>query len=389
MIGRFLGLVTLLVVIAVLTTSVGYAETPEPEATAQAATPEMDHSLVPDAVPTSDEIVHVHMGTERYGMVVGRIDDKGFNEMSWNGMEIAAEELGVHVNMLHGFHRADTAQSIEQFINLGYDGIVTVGYEMTDATRRASEANPDLPFAIVDYPSQTPDTLGLLFDADEPSFMAGYLAAGMSETGTVCTYGGIHIPPVMAFMVGFENGVGYYNEQKGADINVLGWQSDSKNPIGGEGEFVGDFENISTARDLTEKLADAECDVVFPVAGIAGRGTAEVAEDLGLIVIGVDSDEAMTNPEYADVYLTSVLKRTDLMVLSAIALMHEGTFAGGSNFVGTLENGEVDLAPFHSFEDKVPQEMKTDLDEIRQGLVDHSISTGWPIFGVIKPYVSE
>ena len=384
---KHLGLVTLLAVIAVLTTSIGFAATPTPEAASptEGVTPEIDNALVPEHVPTSERTTAAGPNVKRYGMVAGRVDDRGFNATSWGGMLLAAGQLGVNVNLLHGFDPATIRASIMQLVNLGYDGIITVGSDMADATRLESTENPDLPFAIVDVPSQAPGTMGLLFDVDEPSFMAGYLAAGMSENATVCTYGGIQIPPVMAFMAGFENGVAYYNTQKGADVKVLGWKSDAQNPIGGAGEFVGDWESIDKAGDLTEKLADAGCDIVFPVAGGAGLGSLPIAKERAMLVIGVDADQALTNPDYADLYLTSVVKRTDLVVLETIRQMQEGTFAGGSNFVGKLANGAVDLAPFHEFEDKVPQEMKDELAAIRQGLTEGTIPTGWPIFGVLKP----
>ena len=389
---KYLGLVALLAIVAVLTTSIGFAATPTPEAaspTAEApveeSTPSIDSALIPESAPTADGTTAVDAGIKRYGMVVGRVDDKGFNARSWGGMLLAAEQLGVDVDLRHGFDPASIRQGIAQFVNLGYDGIVTVGSEMAEATREESTDNLDLPFAIVDVPSQTPGMMGLLFDVDEPSFLAGYLAAGMSEKGTVCTYGGIQIPPVMAFMAGFENGIAYHNAEKGTDVKVLGWKSDPQNPIGGEGEFVGDWENVAKAGKLTETLADSGCDIIFPVAGGAGLGTLPVAKERGMLVIGVDADQALTVPDYADLYLTSVVKRTDLVVLGTIKQMQEGTFRGGSNFVGKLVNGAVDLAPFHTFEDKVPQDLKDELDTIRQGLIDGSIPTGWPIFGVLKP----
>ena len=387
-----LGIVTLLAVIAVLTTSVGYAATPAPDATPATAdapvgdvTPAIDDALVPQEVPTSERTTAIDPSAKWYGMVVGRLDDRGFNALSWGGMLLAGEQHGVNVDEAAAFDSATIRAGISRFVNLGFDGIITVGSDMADATREESLENPDLPFATVDVPSQTPGTVGLLFDVDEPSFMAGYLAAGTSKNATVCTYGGIQIPPVMAFMVGFENGVAYYNGQKSADVKVLGWKSDPQNPKGGEGEFIGDWESGDKAAAITGKLADDGCDVIFPVAGGAGLGSLPIAQERGMLVVGVDADQALTNPEYADLYLTSVVKHTDLVVLETIKHMEEGTFRGGTNFVGKLVNGAVDLAPFHAFEDKVPQEMKDELTAIRQGLTESSLKTGWPIFGTLKP----
>ena len=209
--------------------------------------------------------------------------------------------------------------------------------------------------------------------------MAGYLAASMSETGAVCTFGGAQVPPVLIFMVGFEHGVLYYNEQNGANVQVLGWQTDPANGVGGEGTFIGSYTDQDAGRAVAENFFDQGCDVIFPVAGGAGLGSAAAAQERGLAVIGVDADQTQTAPEYADVYLTSVLKRIDAVVFEAVRLIHEGTYEGGVNFIGTLTNSGVGLAPFHSYEDQVPEQVQADLAEIEQGIIDGTISTGWPI----------
>jgi phosphate/phosphite/phosphonate ABC transporter binding protein len=221
--------------------------------------------------------------------------------------------------------------------------------------------------------------MGLLFAVEEPSFMAGYLAAAMSETGSVCTYGGIKIPPVVAFMVAFEHGVMYYNEQNDADVQILGWKTDPAAEGGGDGSFTGNFESLDDGRSFAENFFDEGCDIIFPVAGPVGLGSAAAAQDRGFKVIGVDADLTQTNPDAKDVYLTSVLKKIDVAVFEAVKRMNDGTFEGGTNFVSTLENGGVGLAPFYDYEDDVPQEIKDDLAEIEQGIIAGSINTGWPV----------
>ncbi len=338
-----------------------------------------------EAAPT-EEAMEEGMA-HRYGQVtdVGGIDDKGFNQLAWIGMQRAGEALGVEVNFLESQQQTDYEKNIAEFLNQGYDGIITVGFLIADATRGASEANPDVPFAIVDFPSQTSGDLGLLFAVDEPSFMAGYLSAGMSQTGTVCTYGGIKIPPVVSFMVGFENGVNYYNEQKGADVSVLGWKTDAAAEGGGDGSFTGNFESLDDGRSFAENFFDEGCDIIFPVAGPVGLGSATAAQERGFKVIGVDADLTQTNPDGADVYLTSVLKKIDVAVEEAVRRMETGEFEGGTNFVSTLENGGVGLAPFYDYEDDVSQELKDELAAIEQGIIDGSISTGWPVEGETAP----
>jgi basic membrane protein A len=356
--------------------------TPEPtdevEVTPTSETTSED-SLVPQADTASQTAAEAPAPEKQFGLVAARIDDRGFEQLAWEGMQQAGSEVNAHTQALPGADPATASRRITQFLNNGFDGIVTVGLEMAQATKAAAIANPTVPFAIVDFPSQAANMKGLLFDVDAPSFMAGYLAAGMSQTGMVCTYGGVSIPPVLIFMVGFEHGVDYYNQQKEASVKVLGWRTDPTIDIGGEGIFAGDFGNPAFGQTIAEELAAQECDVIFPVAGATGLGSAEVAQANTLTVIGVDADQAVSNPDYADVYLTSVVKRTDLAVATTIRNIANGSFGGGSNYIGTLADGGVDLAPFHNFESAVPQELKDDLIQIRQDLIDNKLATSWPV----------
>jgi basic membrane protein A len=291
---------------------------------------------------------------------VGGIDDNGFNQTAWKGVQDAMAQLGVEGRYLESQAETDYAANINSLLGQ-CDIIITVGFLLGDATKAAAEANPDQKFSIVDfaYDPPLPNVLGQVFATDEAAFLAGYLAAGITKTGTVGVFGGVNIPPVTIFMDGFVHGVNYYNEQKGTDVQVLGWDAGTK-----EGLFTNNFESLDGA------------DIVMPVAGPVGLGSAALADELGtdkLKIIGVDADLYLTDPEKKHVYLTSVLKNMDATVLAAIKAAQEGTFEGGV-VVGTLENNGVGLAPFHDMDAEVPAELKAELDQIRQGIIDGSIS---------------
>jgi phosphate/phosphite/phosphonate ABC transporter binding protein len=209
--------------------------------------------------------------------------------------------------------------------------------------------------------------------------VAGYLAAGMTETGTVCTYGGIKIPPVVQFMVAFEKGVQYYNETKGAEVKVLGWKTDPAAEGGGDGSFTGNFESTDDGRSFAENFFDEGCDIIFPVAGPVGIGSAAAAFDRGFTMIGVDTDYYERFPENQSIYLTSVLKNIDVAVFEAVKAMNDGSFQGGTNYVGTFDNGGVGVAPYHDFEDKVPDELKQEVEALQAQIAAGEISTGWPV----------
>lgn len=160
----------------------------------------------------------------------GGIDDNSFSQTAWKGVEDAKAELGIEVRFLESQAETDYAANINSLIGGQCDLIVTVGFLLGDATKVAAEANPGQKFSIVDYAYDpvVPNILGQVYATDEAAFL-GYLAAGMTKTGTVGTFGGINIPPVTIFMDGFVAGVTYHNAQKGTSVSALGqggaWQA--------------------------------------------------------------------------------------------------------------------------------------------------------------------
>lgn len=297
---------------------------------------------------------------------VGGVDDKGFNQIAFEGAERAAEDFGLTAQVLESASDADYETNIQSFIEQDCSLIVTVGFLLGDATAAASAANPDQQFAIIDvgYPDPIPNVLTLNFDVAPPSFLAGYLAAGMTETGKVATYGGINIPPVTVFMDGFANGVAYYNEQKGTEVEVLGWDVAAQ-----DGSFAGNFENLDDGKALAASFADEGADIIFPVAGPVGLGSSAYAVETGGVrIIGVDNDGVLANPNESSVYLTSVLKKIDEAVYAAAQQVIVDSEAGGA-YVGTLENDGVGLAPYHEQDGDIPQELKDEVEALRLELI--------------------
>lgn len=303
----------------------------------------------------------------------GGIDDNSFNQTAWQGALNAQESLGVDVRFLESQAETDYEANINSLVNGGCDIIITVGFLLGDATQEAAMANPDQAFSIVDYAYDPtiPNVLGQVYATDQAAFLAGYLAAGMTETGSLGTFGGINIPPVTIFMDGFYRGAMYYNAQHGTEVTVLGW-----NPETREGLFTNNFESLDDGRAFAQNLYDEGADIVMPVAGPVGLGSAALANELGtdaLMIIGVDADLYLTDPNNGHVYLTSVTKRMDSTVTEVISRALNGTFEGGI-IVGTLENGGVDLAPFHDMADSIPAELQAEIEQVRAGIIDGSIS---------------
>jgi basic membrane protein A len=305
----------------------------------------------------------------------GGIDDNSFNQTAWQGVLDAQETLGIEARFLESQAETDYEANLNSLLGGQCDIIFTIGFLLGDATQAAAAANPEQLFSIVDYAYDPPipNVLGQVYATDEAAFLAGYLAAGMTQTGVLGVFGGINIPPVTIFMDGFAWGAAHYNEVHGTDVTVLGWDTETR-----EGLFTNNFESLDDGRAFAQNLYDEGADIVLPVAGPVGLGSAALADELGpeaLMIIGVDADLYRTDPERGHVYLTSIMKRMDSTVYQVIERTMAGEFEGGV-IVGTLENGGVDIAPFHDRAEDVPPALAAELDAVRAAIIDGSLQIG-------------
>lgn len=313
---------------------------------------------------------------------LGGIDDKSFNATAYKGIEKAVAELGVEGKYLESQQQSDYAKNIQQLLEENTDLIVTVGFLLGVDTATAAKANPETKFAIVDYAypdcfgdaeegkacgskTELSNVLGLTFSTDQAAFLAGYAAAATTKTGKVATFGGINIPPVTIFMKGFEAGVNYYNQNMGTSVEVLGW-----NTAANDGSFTGNFDSLDDGRSFAESFVQEGADIVMPVAGPVGLGSAAYCKETGsCMIIGVDTDWTVSASEYSDVILTSVLKNMDVAVFDAIAAAKEGTFKGGI-YTGTLANGGVGIATVSG----ASAELTAALEKLQADIVSGAVS---------------
>ena len=311
----------------------------------------------------------------------GGFDDQSFNQSGAEGMKAAEAALGIQTVLVESKADTDYGPNVNNLVQQGCNIVIGVGFLLEDAIQEAADANPDTNFALIDsgFTDENFDTVEIdnakpiLFNTAEASFLAGYLSAGMSESGTVATFGGIKLPSVAIFMDGFADGVDKYNEDNGTEVNLLGWDKDAQ-----EGSFSGDFENQSQGQTLTEQFISQGADVVMPVAGPVGLGAAAAAANAdGVKIVWVDSDGYLTAEEYSDLMLTSVMKQIAAAVETTITETVEGGFTN-EPYVGTLENEGVGLAPFHDFEDEVPAELKDKIEDYKQQIISGELVVETP-----------
>src|SRR5487761_1149151 len=261
-------LATSLGVVAVGTASVGAA----PRATVGTATDKKDAGAGFLACEVTD---------------TGGINDRSFNASAYQGLKIAAKAIpGLTYKYLGSTSTSDYTPNINTFIGEKCGIIVTVGFDMANATQAAAKKHPTQRFTIVDftYSPSMGNVLGLYYATNQDAFMGGYLAAAMTKSGVIGTFGGQNIPPVTIYMDGWVAGARYYNKLHHAHVKVLGWvpkPGRAANSLDGTGVFTNDFTNQTLGKTDTETILGAGADIVFPVAGAVGLGAAAAVKEAG------------------------------------------------------------------------------------------------------------
>jgi basic membrane protein A len=306
----------------------------------------------------------------------GGFDDQSFNQAGFEGLERAESELGVEINSIESASDADFAPNIDAMIQDGCTYIIGAGFLLENAIQEAAEANPEVNFGLVDsaFSDDEFNTVEiengkpLLFNTVEAAFLGGYVAAAMSESGKVATYGGLPIPSVQIFMDGYSLGIDQYNTDNGTDVQLLGWDIEAQ-----EGDFTGDFDNQSNGQNLTQTFLSQGADVILPVAGPVGLGTGAALEAAGSgTMIWVDSDGYLTT-DYGSLIVTSVMKEIGASVFDSIEEQVNGSFSNAP-YIGTLENEGIGLAPFHDFEGEVPQEVVDRVAELQEQIISGEVT---------------
>jgi basic membrane protein A len=304
----------------------------------------------------------------------GGIDDRSFNASAWAGLKEAEKTLPVVASFLESKTSADYAPNITAEVAKGCKLIVTVGFTLADATYQGATDNPSINFALVDSTTTKPlaNVRPLLFSTEQPSFAAGYLAAGMTQTGKAGTFGGLNIPPVTSFMTGFYQGIQYYNTQKSATKTLLGWNAASP----AASTFAGSFTDQAKGQTIASNFIQQGADIVFPVAGGTGLGAAaavKAANNPSDAVIWVDSDGYYTAPQYKSLFLTTVVKGINNAVLDSCKILVDNKWSN-TPYQGTLANKGVSLAPYHDWASKVPAQLQTDVAKVEADIASGAIT---------------
>jgi basic membrane protein A len=293
---------------------------------------------------------------------VGRLNDKSFNETSWNGVQQAQQQLGVDVNYVETADPKDYAKNIQQFVSQNYDVVVTVGFNLTQATTDAAKANPKIKFIGVDQfqTATIPNLAGLVFEEDKAGYLAGVLAAAVSKTnniGAVC--GTDDVPPVWRYCEGYKAGAKSVNPSETVQVT---YHSDV--------DITKTFNDPDWGKTTALSMFDKGADVVFGAGGTTGNGAIFAATDRKLLAIGVDADQYFTiGDQYKGSLVTSAMKLLTPGVFNLIKAVQDGSFKGGNNI------GTTGLAPYHDQDANVSAAAKAKVDAANKGLTDGTVKT--------------
>jgi basic membrane protein A len=309
----------------------------------------------------------------------GGLNDKSFNQSSYDGMKAAvAAHPNIKISYVPSNSSNDYTPNLTAQVAKKCDPIIAVGGLMSDNVKAAATANPSVHFAEVDSGSLAPNMYGMQFNTAQGAFMAGYLAAGMTKTGKVATFGGADIGPVTIYMDGYWEGVQYYNSKKGTHVQVLGW--DERNQK--SGTFVpgsNPFGDQTGGQSISNTFIQQGADIIFPVAGGSGLGAGAAAQKAAgkVSVIWVDTDGCISASQYCAYFMTSVTKGLSTAVQTYLNAAASGNFPTGS-YIGTLANGGTGLAPYHSFQSKVPAALQTEVTQVKSDIMSGAIKITSP-----------
>jgi len=319
---------------------------------------------------------------------VGQLEDKSFNEFSNAGAEAAAAATGGEHDVIVTANISDYGANIQTFVEQDFDVIVTIGFLIGTDTAIAAKANPDVKFVGVDQgicvdaegaPDPTfacegdaatllPNYQGIVFAEAQPGYLAGIVAATISESGTIGAVGGTNLPAVVNYWRGYENGAKSVNP----DIKVL-YQETDPDPAKG-------FNDQTKGRAIAEQFIGQDADVIFQIAGLTGQGALEAACGANIHGIGVDVDQAESLPNLAPCIVTSAEKKLKDTVQAVVESVATDTFQAGTvPYNAASTPAAIGLSDFHDNAALLTPELQALIDTATQGFVDGSLDPCAPV----------
>jgi basic membrane protein A len=298
---------------------------------------------------------------------VGGLGDQSFNDSAHAGLMRAQKELGVKTETLESAAPTDYVDNLTQLADSGFNPVYAVGFLQTDAVNEVAPQYPQTNFAIIDSVVKPKNAASIVFREQEGSYLAGVVAGLMTQEKTEYTnpddktvgfLGGQESDLIAKFQAGYEAGV----ESVCPDCEVL---------VQYAGSTPEAFNDPARGKEISLRQIDQGADIIYHASGATGAGLFDAAKEQKIFAIGVDADQAKLFPEAP--ILTSVVKRVDNAVFQTIQQAQKNKFPAGQVVDFGLSNNGISLAPFHRFDDLVPQKVKDEVDKAKQGIIDGKI----------------
>lgn len=262
---------------------------------------------------------------------VGGVNDQSYNQGAWEGLQLLTEETGIKTSFIETVQMSDLDTNFDKAIDGDHDLIWGVGFNTADPILKSAKANPNLKYAIVDHTfddAEMPENLtSAMFQAEQASFLVGYIAGLTTETGKVAYIGGAKSPVMDLFEYGFSAGAKYAGKELGKDIEVTV-------------QIIESFSDAAKGKATAASLYNSGVDVIFQAAGAAGTGAIEQAKEENKWVIGVDRDQSYLAPENV---LTSALKNVGVVTRDLSERIVNGEDLAKKTIKYGVENGGVGI----------------------------------------------
>jgi basic membrane protein A len=285
------------------------------------------------------------------GIVLGEgsINDQSFNESTWEGLQQAKEDFDINVKYLESQQESEYIQNIETFIDEEFDLIIGVGYQLKDAIEEVANTYPDKKFALLDetYDNVPQNVISVVFKEEEGAYLAGAVAAKMTETGNIGFIGGSQVPSVLRYQYGFRAGATDTNP----DVKIYE-------------QYANSFSDAAKGKSIAKQMHSSNVDIILTAAGAVGNGSIEAAREAGKYAIGVDRDQSDLAPENV---ITSVLKKLNVASYDLAKSLVEGNFKGGEEKVYGIKEDAVGIAD--NIKNFASQEVLDYIEEVKQKIV--------------------
>jgi basic membrane protein A len=290
----------------------------------------------------------------KVGLVLDRggKDDKSFNASAYEGAMEAKKKLGIYLKYVEASDDNAFEPLMRAFAQKDFDLIIGIGFAQKEPIAKVAAQFPKKHFALVDSRVDTPNVRSLMFEEHEGAYIIGSIAAMTSKTGKIGFVGGMDVPLIRRFAMGYEAGAKKINPQISVLANYCGVTSEAWN-------------NPPKGKELALAQYDAGADIIFAAAGASGVGVFDAAEERKKFAIGVDSNQNWVKPGFI---LTSMLKRVDLAVFKVIEEAKAGKFTAGLKRFGLADKG-VDYAVDQYNEKILTESVRKRADELKAEII--------------------